>query len=55
MAESFKPHKKVCAGERARIIEVLRESDGNKTLAARRLGLSTRQLYYRLTKLKIEQ
>jgi len=54
-AESFKPHKKVCAGERARIIEVLRESDGNKTQAARRLGLSTRQLYYRLSKLKIEQ
>jgi Nif-specific regulatory protein len=53
-AESFKPHKKVCADERTRIIEVLRESDGNKTLAARRLGLSTRQLYYRLTKLKIE-
>ena len=54
-AESFKPHKKVCFGERGRIIEVLRESDGNKTLAARRLGLSTRQLYYRLSKLKIEQ
>ena len=51
---SFKPHKKVCADERSRIIEVLRESDGNKTLAARRLGLSTRQLYYRLSKLKIE-
>lgn len=54
-AEAFKPHKKVCAGERIRIIEVLRESDGNKTLAARRLGLSTRQLYYRLAKLKIDQ
>ena len=54
-AESFKPHKKVCTGERARIIKVLRESDGNKTQAARRLGLSTRQLYYRLAKLKIEQ
>ena len=54
-AQSFKPHKKVSAGERTRIIEVLRESDGNKTLAARRLGLSTRQLYYRLSKLKIDQ
>jgi len=54
-AESFKPHKKVCSGDRNRIIEVLRESDGNKTQAARRLGLSTRQLYYRLSKLKIEQ
>jgi Nif-specific regulatory protein len=54
-AQSFKPHKKVRDGERNGIIEALRESDGNKTLAARRLGLSTRQLYYRLSKLKIEQ
>ena len=53
--ESFKPHKRVYPGERAVIIEALRESDGNKTQAARRLGLSTRQLYYRLAKLNIEQ
>ena len=51
---SYKPHKKVRAGDRDRIIEALRDSDGNKTLAARRLGLSTRQLYYRLSKLNIE-
>lgn len=54
-AESFKPHKRVYPGERATIIEALREADGNKTQAARRLGLSTRQLYYRLAKLKIPQ
>lgn len=53
-AETYKPYKRVHSGERANIIEALRESNGNKTHAARRLGLSTRQLYYRLAKLEIE-
>jgi Nif-specific regulatory protein len=53
-ADTFKPYKRVHSGERANILEALRESRGNKTHAARRLGLSTRQLYYRMAKLKIE-
>jgi transcriptional regulator with GAF, ATPase, and Fis domain len=50
---TFKPYKKVSAEERAAIIGALRAAGGNKTHAARLLGMSTRQLYYRLGKLAI--
>jgi len=50
----FRTYKKVHADERAVIIAALREARGNKTQAARRLGMSTRQLHYRLDKLKID-
>ena len=53
-AGHFRPYKKVQADERAVIIAALREAHGNKTQAARRLGMSTRQLHYRLDKLKID-
>ena len=40
--------------ERAHIQRVLQETDGNKTLAAKRLGLSLRTLYRRLEKLNLK-
>jgi Nif-specific regulatory protein len=52
-AEAFKPYKKVNVEERIAIIEALRAAGGNKTHAARLLGMSIRQLYYRLDKLNI--
>jgi PAS domain S-box-containing protein len=36
--------------EKLVIIEALKETDGNKTEAARRLGIATRSLYYKLEK-----
>jgi len=53
--ESFpRPYRKVQDDERERIIAALRRAQGNKTHAARQLGMSPRQLHYRLIKLKIE-
>jgi len=40
--------------ERRRIEQVLRETDGNKSRAASRLGLSRTQLYVRLRKYDLE-
>jgi len=52
--DSFRPYRKVDSNERSRIIAALREARGNKTQAARMLDMSSRQLHYRLSKLKIE-
>ncbi|MBI5450126.1 MAG: sigma 54-interacting transcriptional regulator [Gammaproteobacteria bacterium] len=52
--ESFRPYRKVNSDERSRIIAALRQAGGNKTQAARLLDMSSRQLHYRLAKLKIE-
>jgi Nif-specific regulatory protein len=49
-----RPYRKVQDDERDRIIAALRQAQGNKTHAARQLGMSPRQLHYRLIKLKIE-
>ena len=48
-----RPYRKVHSDERERIIAALRRAQGNKTHAARQLGMSPRQLHYRLIKLKI--
>ena len=53
-SESFRPYRKVDSNERSRIIAALRQTHGNKTQAARLLDMSSRQLHYRLTKLKID-
>jgi len=52
--ESFRPYRKIDSNERSRIIAALRQTNGNKTQAARLLDMSSRQLHYRLTKLKID-
>ncbi|MGN8274927.1 sigma-54 interaction domain-containing protein [Pseudomonas sp. SMN5] len=41
--------------ERRLLVDCLRENNGNKTRAARELGLPLRTLLYRLTRLKIER
>lgn len=48
-----RPYQRVTNDERTDIEEALRSARGNKTYAARQLGLTPRQLYYRLTKLGI--
>jgi Nif-specific regulatory protein len=48
-----RPYRKVQSDERERIVAALRRAQGNKTHAARQLGMSPRQLHYRLIKLKI--
>ena len=40
--------------ERERILEAIAAEDGNKTAAARRLGITFRALRYRLKKLAID-
>lgn len=49
-----RPYRKVRKNEREDIVAALRLAQGNKTDAARRLGMSPRQLHYRLIKLNIE-
>lgn len=49
-----RPYNKVNPGERKAIIEALNNARGNKTLAAHSLGMSPRQLHYRLSKLDID-
>ncbi len=48
-----RPYNKVRDDERELIQDALQQARGNKTLAARRLGMSSRQLHYRLNKLAI--
>lgn len=48
-----RPYQRVTDEERKEIEEALRTARGNKTYAARQLGLTPRQLYYRLAKLGI--
>lgn len=49
-----RPYAKVQPGDREAIIQALDKSRGNKTLAARSLGMTPRQLHYRLDKLDID-
>lgn len=49
-----RPYAKVKTNERHSIIESLKASGGNKTQAALNLGMTPRQLHYRIEKLEIE-
>ena len=49
-----RPYARVNNNERQHILETLQASGGNKTQTAYVLGMTTRQLYYRLEKLEIE-
>lgn len=49
----MRPYTKVRPDERDAIIGALRQARGNKTVAARVLGMTARQLHYRLNKLSI--
>ncbi len=51
--DGIRPYARVQPDETDRIIEALRHHQGNKTRAAISLGLTPRQLRYRLTKLDI--
>jgi Nif-specific regulatory protein len=48
-----RPYNRVRSQERDTIIAALKRSRGNKTYAAKQLGLTPRQLHYRLDKLNI--
>jgi DNA-binding NtrC family response regulator len=48
-----RPYERVRGDEHQHIREAMALSRGNKTAAARMLGMSARQLYYRLQKLDI--
>ncbi|HCL69202.1 MAG TPA: sigma-54-dependent Fis family transcriptional regulator, partial [Gammaproteobacteria bacterium] len=50
-----RPYGWVTVNERTAIEDALQASFGNKTQAARALGMSLRQLRYRMQKLKINQ
>lgn len=50
----YRPYRRVRHDDRDAIIDAMKKAQGNKTQAAKRLGLSTRQLHYRLNKLNIE-
>ncbi len=47
----IRPYVRVRSEDRHAIVNAIAAAQGNKTLAARRLGLSPRQLHYRLAKL----
>ncbi|ALP54562.1 hypothetical protein Tel_16170 [Candidatus Tenderia electrophaga] len=49
-----RPYSKVHPGDREAILQALDKTRGNKTLAARTLGMTPRQLHYRLDKLDID-
>lgn len=49
-----RPYNRVRNEEREAILTALLKARGNKTLAARHLGMSSRQLHYRLNKLAID-
>ena len=46
----YRPYERVEAGQRARLLEALRQTGGNQTHAARLLGMTLRQFRYRLAK-----
>ncbi len=52
--EAYRPYQRVDDSDRGTIIGALSRAQGNKTLAARMLGLTPRQLHYRLNKLDIQ-
>lgn len=50
-----RPYMRINEIDRSTIEKALRECKGNKTQAAQQLGLTARQLHYRLSKLQIEE
>ncbi|WP_455198785.1 sigma 54-interacting transcriptional regulator [Kaarinaea lacus] len=48
-----RPYQRVNTDEHQAIVQALDDARGNKTAAARKLGLTPRQLYYRMRKLDI--
>ena len=48
-----RPYYRVTDEEKEQIVQVLKSARGNKTYAAKKLGLTPRQLHYRMEKLKI--
>lgn len=53
-AQGLRPYQRVREDEKARLIEALHYHQGNKTRAAISLGMTPRQLRYRIQKLGIE-
>ena len=51
---SSRPYQWVRAADREPILDALRQADGNQSRAARLVGLTPRQLRYRLKKLQVE-
>jgi len=51
---SYRPYMRVDQDQSDLIIDALNKSKGNKTLAAHILGLTVRQLRYRISKLELE-
>ncbi|WP_455220784.1 sigma-54 interaction domain-containing protein [Kaarinaea lacus] len=49
-----RPYCRVTVDEKDHIVQALKFAKGNKTYAAKKLGLTPRQLHYRMEKLKIE-
>jgi len=49
-----RPYYRVTDDEKEQIVQVLKSARGNKTYAAKKLGLTPRQLHYRMEKLKID-
>jgi len=49
-----RPYCRVSVDEKDNIVQALKYAKGNKTYAAKKLGLTPRQLHYRMEKLKIE-
>ena len=54
LSESGRPYTRVSEDQSERIKDALKRTDGNKTRAAKLLGMTSRQLRYRLEKLNIQ-
>jgi len=54
LPEGMRPYAKVREDESGQILEALRLQHGNKTRAAISLGLTPRQLRYRMLKLNLD-
>jgi Nif-specific regulatory protein len=53
-AEGLRPYIKVNENDKGSIVAAMRKHHGNKTRAALSLGMTPRQLHYRIKKLQIE-
>lgn len=53
-SQAARPYQPVRTDERASILQALQDAGGNKSRAAQRLGLTLRQLSYRLQRLQID-
>ena len=52
--DEYRPYKRVESDQYTEILNMLNQCGGNQTLAAKKLGLSVRQLRYRISKLDIQ-